>query len=330
MPDHPPIDRPRLSLAALAIASALAAGCGGGARDGARPGGQSVEIDGSSTVFRISREAMQAFKAAEPGVDVFVNKTGTGGGFGKYLKGELDIVDASRPARPEEEAKAKEQGIDWLRLLVGYDGITVVVNPKNAFVKELSVDQLKTLWSPESRVKTWRDLDPSWPDASISLYSPDKDSGTFDFFTEAIVGKPRSQRGDVQASSDDNTLVKGVAGDDDGLGYFGYAYYKANAASLRAVPIKKDKDSPAVAPDPATILAKTYAPLSRPLYIYVKKSALGRPGVASFVKFYVENVAKLSTKAGYVPPTAEDSEANRKALASVGSPAPAPSASTTP
>ena len=278
-------------------------------------------MDGSSTVFRISREAMQAFKATEPDVEVFVNKTGTGGGFGKYLKGEVDIVDASRLAKPEEEAKAKEQGQDWLRFLVGYDGITVVVNPKNTFVEELTVDQLKALWAPESKVKTWKDLDPSWPDSAITLYSPDQDSGTFEFFTEAIVGKARSQRKDVQPSPDDNTLVKGVAGEDDGLGYFGYAYYKANTEILRAIPIKKDKDAPAVMPDPATILAKTYAPLSRPLFIYVKKSAMGRPGVASFVKFYVENTEKLATKAGYVAPTAEDVAANKQTLASVGSPA---------
>jgi len=318
-------------LALLALASTLA-GCGGSSKPGADagPGRQSVEIDGSSTVFRISREAMQAFKKAEPKVEVFVNKTGTGGGFGKYLKGEVDIVDASRAAKPEEEAKAKEQGLDWVRFLVGYDGITVVVNPKNAFVKELSVDQLRTLWGPESKVKTWKDLDPSWPDASITLYSPDKDSGTFEFFTEAVVGKARSQRSDIQASSDDNTLVKGVAGDDDGLGYFGYAYFKANQATLRAVPIKKDKDAPAVMPDPATILAKTYAPLSRPLFIYVKKSALGRPGVAGFVKYYIDHAEELSTRAGYVAPTAGDGDSNRKTLESVVSPVPASAPAATP
>ena len=193
-------------------------------------------IDGSSTVYRISTAAQEGFAKVDDKVEVVVGNSGTGGGFTKYLRDEVDIVNASRAAKPEEEAKAKEQGLDWLRFLVGYDGITVVVNPKNDFVKELSVEQLKRLWEPESKVKTWKDLDPSWPDREIKLYSPDDKSGTFEFFTEAVVGKARSQRKDVQPSSDDNILVRGVAGDADGIGYFGYAYFKDNAATLRADP----------------------------------------------------------------------------------------------
>ena len=211
------------------------------------------------------------------------------------MNASIDIVDASRTAKPEEEAKAKSQGLDWLRFLVGYDGITVVVNPANDFVKELSVEQLQRLFEPESKVKTWKDLDPSWPDREVKLYSPDDKSGTFEFFTEAIVGKARSQRKDVQASSDDNILVRGVAGDVDGLGYFGYAYFKENSATLRTIPVKKDKDSPAIMPDPDTILSKSYSPLSRPLFIYVKKKSYRRPGVAAFVKFYLEHVSDLAT-----------------------------------
>jgi phosphate transport system substrate-binding protein len=207
---------------------------------------------------------------------------------------------------------------------VGYDGITVVVNPANEAVKELEVAQLKAIWEPGSKVQTWKDIDPSWPESKIVLYSPDRDSGTFEFFTEAIVGKAKSQREDVQASSDDNILVKGVAGDRDGLGYFGYAYYTANKDKLRAVPIKATADAPAVAPSPETILDKSYTPLSRPLYIYVKNSALRRPEVAAFVKYYLENVGKLATKAGYVAPTAEDMAANLRAL--VASDAGAPGA----
>ena len=155
-----------------------------------------------------------------------VDNHGTGGGFSRYLEGEVDIVDASRPAKPDEESKAKAQGIEWTRFVVGYDGITLVVNPKNDFVKSLTVEQLKAIWAPASKVKTWKDVDPAWPDRKIILYSPDNDSGTFEFFTEAIVGKAKSQRDDVQQSSDDNTLVNGVAGDPDGLGYFGYAYLR--------------------------------------------------------------------------------------------------------
>ena len=220
-----------------------------------------------------------------------VDKSGTGGGFGKYLR-ERGRHRRRLPARQARGGgQGQGAGARLGRFLVGYDGITVVVNPKNNFVKELSVEQLKKLFEPDSKVKTWKDLDPSWPDREITFYCPDKDSGTFEFFTEAIVGKAKSQREDVQASSDDNTLVKGVAGDDDGIGYFGYAYFKANAEKLRAIPIKKTNDAPAVAPNPETILAKTYAPLSRPLYIYVKKSSMRRPGVAAFVKYYIENVA---------------------------------------
>ncbi len=319
--------------ALLAFASALA-GCGGedaSIKSAGTPGSKSttesdsspVVVNGSSTVFRISKAAQEGFAQFDDKVEVVVGNSGTGGGFTKYLQGEIDIVDASRAAKAEEEAKSKEQGIPWVRFLVGYDGITVVVNPKNDFAKELSVEQLKTLWEPDSKVKTWKDLDPSWPDREIKLYCPDDKSGTFEFFTEAIVGKAKSQRKDVQASPDDNILVRGVAGDPDGIGYFGFAYYKANASTLRAVPIKKDKDAPAVEPSFEAILAKTYAPLSRPLFIYVKKSAYRRPGVAAFVKYYLENVSDLATKAKYVPPTAEDLKANKETLGTIGGEAPA-------
>jgi phosphate transport system substrate-binding protein len=289
-------------------------GCGGGG-DASAPTG-TVVVDGSSTVFRISNAAQEAYSQVKPEVDVVVDLHGTGGGFSRYLQGEVDIVDASRPAKPDEEAKAKAQGIEWTRFLVGYDGITVVINPGNEAVRTLSVDQLKAIWAPASTVKTWKDVDPAWPERKIVLYSPDRDSGTFEFFTEAIVGKARSQREDVQASSDDNILVKGVAGDRDGLGYFGYAYFKANTDKLRAVSIRAggDPGAPAVSPSPATILDKTYSPLARPLYLYVKNSAMRRPEVAGFLKYYVENNAILAEKAGYVAPTAEDMAANRKAL----------------
>ena len=313
-----------LRIAVLTLATVFP-GCGGtaptagvGVPGAGSTAEETVVVDGSSTVYQISREAMQSFRKVDDKVNVIVNKSGTGGGFGKYLQNEVDVVDASRPAKADEEAKAKEQGLAWDRFLVGYDGVTVVVNPKNDFVKDLSVEQLKKLWGPDSTVKTWKDLDPSWPDRKISFYCPDKDSGTFDFFTEAIVGKSKSQRADVQASSDDNTLVKGVAGDDDGIGYFGYAYYKANVEILRAIPIKKSNDAPAVEANPVTILAKTYAPLSRPLFIYVKKSAMRKPGVAAFVKHYIENVKTLATKARYVSPTDEDDAANKKTLIPAG------------
>jgi phosphate transport system substrate-binding protein len=289
------------------------AGCGGTA--GTSADRAPVTVDGSSTVYRISMAAQEAYDEVKPDARIVVDYHGTGGGFGRYIQGEVDIVDASRAAKPEEEAQAKQKGLDWTRFLVGHDGITIVVNPKNDFVKALSVAQLKSLWEPDSKVATWKQLDPGWPDRTISLYSPDDDSGTFDFFTEAIVGKAKAQRkDDVQASSDDNVLVNGVEGDPDGLGYFGYAYYAAQAQRLRAVPIQNGPEAKPVLPDPATILSGAYAPLARPLYIYVKNSAMKRPEVADFVTFYIKNVAKLAQDGGYVPPTAEELAANSDAL----------------
>jgi phosphate transport system substrate-binding protein len=286
-------------------------GTGGGA--GLTPAAQII-VDGSSTVYRISMAAQKAFNKINPKVTVVVNNHGTGGGFGRYLDGEVDIVDASRPAKADEETKAKAQGIDWTCFVVGMDGITLVVNSKNDFVKALSVEQLKAIWQPDSKVKTWKDVDPSWPDRKIVLYSPDSDSGTFDFFTEAIVGKTKSQRDDVQPSADDNILVNGVAGDPDGLGYFGYAYYAANKDKLRAVAIKNTPDASPVLPSPDTIADKSYKPLSRPLFIYVKNSAARRPEVAEFVKFYLDNVEQLAVKGGYDAPTAADKSANQEAI----------------
>ncbi len=300
----------------LAFGFGLAGGCGGG--DEAKPTGltpaATIVVDGSSTVVRISEAAQNAFMAANPGITVTVDEHGTGGGFARYLQNEVDIVDASRDAKPDEEKKAREQGIEWTRFLVGYDGITLVVNPRNDFVKELSVDQLKAIWAPGSMVKTWKDVDPSWPARPIVLYSPDDDSGTFEFFTEAVVGKAKSQRDDVQQNSSDNSLVQGVAGDTDGLGYFGYAYFAANRDKLRAVAVRNGKDAKAVLPSPETIKDKSYAPLSRPLYIFVKNSAARRPEVSQFLRFYLENIDKFAEEGGYDAPMPQDKETNREAM----------------
>ncbi len=302
----------------LSMLIAAIAGCGGGVE----PGGplspaSAIIVDGSSTVYRISMAARDAFKSVEPAVVVVVDYHGTGAGFNRYLEGEVDVIDASRAAKSGEESKAKAQGIEWTRFLVGYDGITLVVNPKNNFVKSLTVEQLKALWAPGSKVSTWKDLDPSWPARKIVLYSPDNDSGTFEFFTEAIVGEAKSQRDDVQPSSDDNFLVIGVKGETDGLGYFGYAYYAANKDELHAVAVQNGATAKPVLPSPDTIIDKTYAPLSRPLYIYVKNSAARRPEVGRFVKYYLENVDKFSVKGGYAPPSAEDKAANLEALSQI-------------
>ena len=307
--------RRRFRLAGLAACglAALLTGCGGGDDLKSEAGG-SVEVDGSSTVFRISKAAQEAFRATNPDIDVIVNSSGTGGGFTKYLNNEIDIVDASRAAKAEEEARAKSQGLDWHRFLVGYDGISVIISKENDFLKELTVDQLARLWKPDSDVRTWKDLDAAWPDRAIKFYSPDDKSGTFEFFTEAIVGKSKSQRKDVQTSADDNVLVRGVAGDRDAIGYLGYAYFEANADKLHVLAVRGKNAEKAVAPSPAAILDKSYTPLARPLFIYAKKSAYRRPPVATFVKFYLDKIDDLTTRAKYVPPTASDKAANQATL----------------
>jgi phosphate transport system substrate-binding protein len=307
---------------AAALLALSVAGCGGDENaggGGAGGGGGSSKpliIDGSSTVYRISLAAQLAYKKVKPNYLVVVDNHGTGGGFSRYLQEDVDIVDASRTAKPDEESAAKAQGLEWTRFLVGYDGITLVINPSNSFIKSLTVEQLKKIWSPDSKVNTWKDVDPSWPDSKIVLYSPDNKSGTFEFFVEAIVGG-KSQRKDVQQNSDDNFLVKGVAGDKDGLGYFGYAYYAANKSKLTAVAVQNGPDAKPVLPDHDTILKKDYAPLSRPLFIYVKNASLRRPEVAEFVQYYLDNVEKLAEEGGYVAPTADDKAENAKALSAV-------------
>ncbi|AMV39872.1 PstS family phosphate ABC transporter substrate-binding protein [Planctomyces sp. SH-PL62] len=303
--------RERAWLPALSAALAVAGGCGGG---DAGPTA-TIIIDGSSTVFRISKAAQEAFADVDPGVTVVVDNHGTGGGFSRYLQGEVDIVDASRDAKPDEESKARSQGIEWTRLLVGYDGITLAVNAKNDFARALTVEQLKKLWEPDSKVQTWKDLDPTWPDRKIVLYSPDNDSGTFEFFTEAVVGKAGLQREGVQQNSDDNILISGVAGDPDGIGYFGYAYYAANRNRLNALAVQAGPDAPAVVPSPESIADKSYRPLSRPLYLFVKNSAARRPEVGRFLKFYLDEISTLAPAGGYDPPTPEDDRANHEALA---------------
>lgn len=308
----------RISWCGLLIGvSLVAGGCNGsgGGGSGTRGGAKDVVVDGSSTVFLISQAAQEGYAKVDPSARIIVDNHGTGGGFGRYIEGEVDIVDASREAKPEEEADAKAKGFDWTRFTVGHDGITVVVHPTNSFVKSLTVEQLKALFDVDSKVNTWKDLDPSWPDRKINLYTPDNDSGTYEFFAEAIVGGKAHRSRGVQPSSDDNALVQGVSGDTDGLGYFGYAYYVENKNRVKAVPIQAEAGGEAIAPSPETIYSKAYKPLSRPLYIYVKNRALERPEVKAFVNYYLENVAKLAEQAGYVAPTEEERALNQAALA---------------
>jgi phosphate transport system substrate-binding protein len=258
-----------------------------------------VSIDGSSTVFPISEAVAEEFLAVQPRVRVTVGVSGTGGGFKKFLAGEIDINDASRPVKAKETKVATEKNIKFIELPVAYDGLSVIVNKNNDWVDYLTVAELNKLWQPGSTVKTWRDIRSSWPDKAIRLYGPGTDSGTFDYFTETINGKSGASRPDYTASEDDNALVQGISGDLNSLGYFGFAYYAANKDKLKLVPI--DGGTGPVAPDATTINNGSYAPLSRPIFIYLRNSALDRPEVRAFTLFYINNAAQLATEVGYIP-----------------------------
>ena len=259
-----------------------------------------IEIDGSSTVAPITEAVAEEFRSVAPDVLVNVGISGSGGGFKRFTVGETDISDASRPIKEKEAATAAENGVEYYEFLVGLDGLSVMVNPQNDFVDCMTVDQLNMIWKPESTVSKWSDLDSSWPDRRINLYGPGTDSGTFDYFTEEVNSEAKLSRADYTASEDDNVLVQGISGDRNSLGYFGYAYYAANADKLKLLEI--DNGSGCVAPTIETIASGTYSPLARPLFIYVNKQrAQQRPELRSFVEFYMENGAQLAEEVGYVP-----------------------------
>lgn len=260
-----------------------------------------IEIDGSSTVLPISSAVAQEFMKLSPGVKIKVNVSGTGGGFKRFARGETNISDASRPIKDSEIAACKENGIEFIDFTVAIDGLTVVVNKENTWCNAITVAQLKKLWEPDSTVKKWNELDPSWPDKEIKLFGPDNESGTFDYFTEEIVGESKASRSDYTPSVNDTTLVQGVAGEKYALGYFGYAYYQENTDHLKAVAVSTTDDiADAVAPSTETVESGKYTPLSRPLFIYVNVADLKRPEVVAFVKFYLEKGQTYVKKVGYV------------------------------
>ncbi len=261
-----------------------------------------VKVDGSSTVFPITEAVAEEFGHERQfnRVRVTVAVSGTGGGFKKFGVGETDINDASRRIKTKEIDTARKNHIRYMELPVAYDGLSVVLNKKNDWVDYLTVAELKKIWEPESSVKTWKDIRPSWPDKKIRLYGPGTDSGTFDYFTEVINGKSQRSRADFTKSEDDNVLVKGVAGGLYSLGYFGYAYYVENQDKLRAAPIKQGDKKP-VLPTLETINTGAYAPLSRPIFIYVNMKSAKRPEVKEFIRFYLKNASQLSKEVGYIP-----------------------------
>ncbi|MBK9035953.1 MAG: PstS family phosphate ABC transporter substrate-binding protein [Myxococcales bacterium] len=269
-----------------------------------KAGGGSIAIDGSSTVFLISAAVAESAKK-DLGIDATVGASGTGGGFKKFCAGEIEIGGASRPIKATEAEACKAKGIEWIELPVAYDGIAVVVNNKNTWVDKLTVDELKKMWEPaaEGTITKWSQIREGWPDQPLRLLGAGADSGTYDYFTAALVGKEHSSRGDFRQSEDDNVLVQGVESDENALGFFGFAYYAENKDKLKIVPIDNgnpsDGDGPIV-PSPETIAGGSYQPLSRPIFIYVSTAALAKPHVVKFVEYYLANTAKLAAKVGYV------------------------------
>ncbi len=264
---------------------------------------QVVKIDGSSTVYPITEAVAEEFQKAT-GTKVTVGMSGTGGGFKKFTRGEIDVQDASRPIREEEIKAAKEGGIEYLELPIAYDALTVVVNAKNDWVDSIQVSELKKIWEPEAqgKITKWNQIRPEWPDKEIKLYGAGSDSGTFDYFTEAINGKSKASRGDYTASEDDNVLVQGVEGDRYALGYMGFSYYAAHQKRLKALGIEWDaKGKPTAKPSEETVLAGTYNPLSRPLFIYVNVKSLEKPEVKKFAEFYLAQVETLAKEVKYIP-----------------------------
>lgn len=271
-----------------------------------------VKIDGSSTVFPITEAMAEEFGKEQKKVRVNVGLSGTGGGFKKFVIGETDINDASRPIKDSEITAAKTNKVEYVELPVAYDGITIVVNKANDWADTITVAELKKIWEPGSKVKKWSDVRPEWPKQDIKLFGPGTDSGTFDYFTEAINGESRASRSDFTQSEDDNVIVTGVQGEKYAMGYFGFAYYEENQNAIKA--LKVDGGKGAIMPTMVTINDGTYAPLSRPIYIYVSKASLKNDHVKEFVKFYMNQALAIVPQVGYVPLKKEKYEENIKSL----------------
>jgi phosphate transport system substrate-binding protein len=262
-----------------------------------------IRADGSSTVGPLVTLAAERFRKEEPDVRVTVGISGTGGGFERFCRGETDISNASRPIEEDERAACAKKGIDFIELQVANDGLSVVVSPDNSWANCLTVDQLKRIWQPDSNVSTWNEVDDQFPDEELSLYGPGTDSGTFDYFTDAIVGEEGASRGDYTASEDDNVIVRGVAGDRGALGYLGLSYLESNEGKLKGVEV--DGGDGCVAPSIETVQDGSYKPLSRPLFVYITKRSLGRIEVETFAAYLLDNAESLARGALFVPLTTD-------------------------
>ncbi|MDB5346920.1 MAG: phosphate transporter substrate-binding protein PstS family protein [Schlesneria sp.] len=301
-------DRTIYGFSAVAVASMLgiAAMCGGCIQSDSKVDPTAtVNVEGSSTVFLISQAMANEFEKKSP-CKVTVGRSGTGGGYKKFVLRQCDLWNASRPIAEKEKTELQAKGIDWLELEVGIDGISIAVHPKNDWCTELTVGQLRKIWEPDSTVNKWSDLDPKWPDQPIELYGADTDSGTFEYFTEVIVGKKNSSRTKYQAANDDNVLIQGVAGSQYALGYIPYGYCVENKDKIKVIKVSPTVDAdeaaaPAVEPTVETILSGEYKPLARPLFVYANVETLKRPEIADFLKFTVsEESQPLVAKRGFV------------------------------
>ena len=286
----------------LILSAVALSACGSGERDEIAV----IRMDGSSTVFPIAEAVAEEFQlSGQNRVRVTAGLSGTGGGFKKLCRGDIDVANASRPILVEEMERCRAAGIRYMELPIAFDAITVVVHPSNDWVKSLTIDDLKKMWEPASQgtITNWNQVRAEWPDTRLMLFGPGADSGTFDYFTEAVAHKPKASRGDYTASEDDNVLVQGVEHNKNALGYFGFAYYASHKNRMRAVPI--ETQSGAVLPTIETVVDGSYSPLSRPLFIYVAESSLQRPEVRKFVEFYISEGPALAQEVGFVPLPAE-------------------------
>ena len=304
---------------AVAVLGLTLAACGGQADGSGDNASGSVKVDGSSTVYPLSNAAAELLLEDNGDIDVTVGEAGTGGGFEVFCQGKTDISDASRPIKDDEEAPVcADAGVEYTELQVATDALTVVVN-KDVPVDCLTTDQLKKLWEPaaEGKITKWNQLDPEFPDEEITLFGPGSDSGTFDYFTDEINGEEGASRTDYESSEDDNVIVQGVAGTKGALGYFGYTYYEENTDSLKALEI--DSGSGCVAPSSETAQDGSYAPLARPLFIYVNnKSYADKGAVSEYVDFYVDNLTEIAEAAKFIPLNDEQYTATKDALAGIG------------
>jgi phosphate transport system substrate-binding protein len=310
-------------LAAVVVAGLALAGCGGGENkeSGAEGGGGAeqvsgaVVIDGSSTVEPLSSAAAELFMGENPDVNVTVGTSGTGGGFEKFCAGETDISDASREIKQEEIDKCKANGVEFTQLTVANDALSIVVNPQNNWATCLTVEQLKAIWEPNSQVKTWNQVDPAFPNEPLKLFGAGSDSGTFDYFTQAINGEEGASRTDYNPTEDDNVTIQGVSAEKGALGYFGYSYLEENADKVKGVEI--NGGGGCVAPSAQAAQDGTYKPLSRPLFIYVSDAALKKPQVVAFTDFYLNNSQKIVETATFIPLTEEQLKTAKGELAAL-------------